>query len=109
MSTVITSDWVSTSITPIDAAIYKTIASHTIESTGIFSEKFLVLITVKKKGRKKTRYITPIDAQIKISVRVSSLFPLKEKKANKIIPAPARKRIILINNDMFFDIESPLI
>jgi hypothetical protein len=75
------------------------IPDHTRDRTGIFPEKLPMLIAEKKKGRKKIRYIRPIDVQTNAYVRLNSLSPLLKKKERTIMPAPARKRINLKIND----------
>jgi hypothetical protein len=70
-----------------------------MDMAGIFLVKLLILTIEKKNGRKKTKYITPIDIQIKTSDSVSFLFPLIRKKARITIPAPARNNSNLTISD----------
>jgi hypothetical protein len=66
---------------------------------GICPEKLAILRDVKKKGIKRTRYMTPMDIQVNISFSESVLPRVKRKKARRTIPAPKRKRMNLKNDD----------
>jgi hypothetical protein len=94
-----TKAFASIKIISIDTAKYKIIPNHTRDKAGIFPEKLLILIAEKKKGKKKIRYIKPIDIQAKASIRLSSRFPLLKKNARRIMPAPAKNNKLLKIND----------
>jgi hypothetical protein len=79
--------------------MYTNIPIQIIAMDGIFPEKLPMVMAEKKKGVKKTRYMTPMDTHIKISLSDSSLPLLKREKARTMIPAPKRKRINLKNDD----------
>jgi hypothetical protein len=64
---------------------------------GIFDEKLPMLITEKKKGRNRKRYITDMETHINLSMPVNSLPSLVKQKASTMMPAPKRNRKNLKN------------
>jgi hypothetical protein len=70
-----------------------------MDITGVFLEKLEMSILEKKNGRKKTRYMSPIDVQTNTSILLSSRSPVVRKNARIIIPAPARNNRNLKSED----------